>query len=152
MLDEHDSPQWYDHGYWCETFWASTKQNHESLCSKWTISYYYGESYSSNMVSESCPKLSRGNRLVNPQISNKGLQKKMSQASLKAVKNDLRLQRSRTSIKRRRTLFEGRNDHGHWCEAFWGSPKQNHENLCSKWTISYHCGESCSSNTIFLQK
>ena len=26
------------------------------------------------------------------------------------------------------------------------SPKQNHESLCSKWTISYHCGESCSSN------
>ena len=28
-----------------------------------------------------------------------------------------------------------------------GNPKQSHENLCSKWTISYHCGESCSSNT-----
>ena len=26
--------------------------------------------------------------------------------------------------------------------TFGGSPKQNHENLCSKWTISYHCGES----------
>ena len=25
----------------------------------------------------------------------------------------------------------------HWYEAFWGSPKQNHESLCSKWTISY---------------
>ena len=47
------------------------------------------------------------------------------------------------------------NDHGfiikeyylHWCEAFWGSPKQSHESLCSKWTISCrHCGEWCSSN------
>ena len=36
------------------------------------------------------------------------------------------------------------NDHGfiikeyslHWYEAFWGSPKQSHEGLCSKWTIS----------------
>ena len=35
----------------------------------------------------------------------------------------------------------------HWYETFWGSPKQTHESLCSKWTISYHCGESCSSNT-----
>ena len=49
-----------------------------------------------------------------------------------------------------------RNDHGfivkeyylHWYEAFWGSPKQSHESLCSKWTISYHCGESCSSNMV----
>ena len=46
------------------------------------------------------------------------------------------------------------NDHGfinkeyslHWYEAFWGNPKQSHESLCSKWTISYDCGESCSSN------
>ena len=30
----------------------------------------------------------------------------------------------------------------HWYEAFWGSPKQNHESLFSKWTISYHYGES----------
>ena len=49
------------------------------------------------------------------------------------------------------------NDHGfiseeyllHWYEAFWGNPKQSHESLCSKWTISYHCGESCSSNSSF---
>ena len=48
------------------------------------------------------------------------------------------------------------NDHGfiikeyylHWYEAFWGRPKQSHESLCSKWTISYHCGESCSSNMV----
>ena len=46
------------------------------------------------------------------------------------------------------------NDHGfinkeyslYWFEAFWGSPKQSHESLCSKWTISYYCEESCSSN------
>ena len=61
----------------------------------------------SNLVSESCPKLSRANRLVNPQISNKELQKKRSQVSSKVVKND-KLQRSRASIKGRRTLFEGR--------------------------------------------
>ena len=35
-----------------------------------------------------------------------------------------------------------------WCEALPRSPKQNHKRLCSKWTISYHCGESCSSNMI----
>ena len=48
------------------------------------------------------------------------------------------------------------NDHGfiikeyslHWHEAFWGSPKQSHESLCSKWTISYYCGESCSANMV----
>ena len=34
----------------------------------------------------------------------------------------------------------------HSYEAFWGSRKQSHENLCSKWTISYHCRELCSSN------
>ena len=42
------------------------------------------------------------------------------------------------------------NDHGfiikeyslHWYEAFWGSPKQSHDLM----TISYHCGESCSTN------
>jgi len=42
------------------------------------------------------------------------------------------------------------NDHGfiieecslHWYEAFWGSPKQSYESLCSKWTISYYYGES----------
>ena len=33
-------------------------------------------------------KLNRVNRLVNPEMSNKGLQKKRSQASSKAVKND----------------------------------------------------------------
>ena len=46
------------------------------------------------------------------------------------------------------------NDHGfinkqyslHWYEAFWGSPKQSHGSLYSKWTVSYHCGESCSFN------
>ena len=27
---------------------------------------------------------------------------------------------------------------------------QTHENLCLKWTISYHCGESCSSNNDLL--
>ena len=55
--------------------------------------------------------------------------------------------------------FINRVDHGfinkeyylHWCEAFWRSPKQNHESLCSKWTISYYCGESCSSNRIHIQ-
>ena len=36
----------------------------------------------------------------------------------------------------------------HWSEAFWGNQKQSQESLCSKWTISYHCGESCSSNMI----
>ena len=41
-----------------------------------------------NMVSKPCLKLSRANRLVNSQISNKRLQKKRSQASSKAVKND----------------------------------------------------------------
>ena len=63
-------------------------------------------------------------------------------------------------IYRYRGLDEGvlnlGNGHGfiikeytlHWCEAFWGSPKQSHENLCSKWTISYHCGESCSANMV----
>ena len=37
------------------------------------------------------------------------------------------------------------NDHGFikntisiGIETFWGSPKQSHESLCSKWTISYH--------------
>ena len=73
-------------------FWGSPKQSHESLCSKWTISYHCGELCSSNMVSESCPKLSRANRLVNFQISNKELQKK----------------KSRALVKGRRTLFEGR--------------------------------------------
>ena len=34
----------------------------------------------------------------------------------------------------------------HGYEAFSGIPKQSHDSLCSKWTISYHCGESCSSN------
>ena len=29
------------------------------------------------------------------------------------------------------------NDHG-----FIGKGIQSHESLCSKWTISYHCGES----------
>ena len=47
------------------------------------------------------------------------------------------------------TLVNLVEDHGfiseenylHWYEAFWGSPKQSHESLCSKWTISYHCGD-----------
>ena len=43
-------------------------QSYESLCSKRTISYHYGESCSSNMVTDLCPKLSRVNRLVNPQM------------------------------------------------------------------------------------
>ena len=30
----------------------------------------------------------------------------------------------------------------HWYEASSESPKQSHESLCSKWTISYDCGES----------
>ena len=47
--------------HWDEAFWGSSKQSHESLCSKWTISYHCGESRSCNMVSESCPKLSRAN-------------------------------------------------------------------------------------------
>ena len=46
------------------------------------------------------------------------------------------------------TLANLGNDYGfiikeyslHWFEAFWGSPKQSHESLCSKWTISYYCG------------
>ena len=74
--------------HWYETGWESPKQSHESLCSKWTILYHCGESCLSNMVSESCPKLSRNNRLENFQISNKKLQKKRSQASSKAIKND----------------------------------------------------------------
>ena len=38
----------------------------------------------------------------------------------------------------------------HWNETFWENPKQNHESLYLKWTISYHCGESCSSNSASL--
>ena len=34
----------------------------------------------------------------------------------------------------------------HWDKAFRESPKQSHESLYSKSTISYHCGESCSFN------
>ena len=49
------------------------ESSYESLCSKWTISYHYGESRSTNMVLELCPKLSCANRLVNPQMSNKEL-------------------------------------------------------------------------------
>ena len=49
---------------WYEAFWVSTKQSHESLCSKWTTSYHCGESCSSNMVSEPCPKLSHDNRIL----------------------------------------------------------------------------------------
>ena len=83
LVEDHGfiSEEYYLH--WYEAFWGSPKQSHESLCSKWTISYHCGESCSSNMVSEPCPKLSRANRLVNPQMSNKGLQKKRSQASIK---------------------------------------------------------------------
>ena len=78
IINEY-SPHWY------EAFWGSPKQIHESLYSKWTISYNCGESCSSNIVLEPCPKLSRANRLVNPQMSNKGLQKKKesSRASIK---------------------------------------------------------------------
>ena len=36
----------------------------------------------------------------------------------------------------------------HWYEAFSGSAKQSHERLCSKWTISYHRGELCSTNMV----
>ena len=51
------------------------------------------------------------------------------------------------------TLANLGNDHGFiskgihlcWYENFWGSPKQSHESLCSKWTISYHCRD-----TLFL--
>ena len=86
-----------DHGFinkeyflhWYEAFWGSPKQSHGSLFPKWIISYHCGESCSSSMVSEPCPKLSRANRLVNPQTSNKGLQKKKrSQTSSKSEKND----------------------------------------------------------------
>ena len=38
------------------------------------------------------------------------------------------------------------NGPGFISEVFWGSSKQSHESLCSKWTISFYCGESCSSN------
>ena len=49
-----------------------------------------------------------------------------------------------------------RNDHGfiikkyylQWNEIFWGSPKQSNESLYSKWTISYYCEESCSTNMV----
>ena len=37
-----------------------------------------------SMVPETCPKLSGANRLVNSQMSNKGLQKKRSRADSKA--------------------------------------------------------------------
>ena len=50
--------------YWNEVFWGSPKQSHESLFSKWKISYHCGESCSSNIVSESCPKLSHVNRIL----------------------------------------------------------------------------------------
>ena len=40
----------------------------------------------------------------------------------------------------------------HWYEGSWGSPKQSHESLYSKWTILYHCGESCSSNSYIIRK
>ena len=30
------------------------------------------------------------------------------------------------------------------------SPKQSHESLCLKWTISYHCRELCSSNNFYF--
>ena len=29
----------------------------------------------------------------------------------------------------------------HWYEAFRGNPNQSYESLCSRWTISYHCGD-----------
>ena len=31
-----------------------------------------------------------------------------------------------------------------------GNPEQSHESLGSKWTLSYHCGESCSSNMVLV--
>ena len=45
------------------------------------------------------------------------------------------------------------NDHGSIVKEYsrmrhFGKPKAKHESLCSKWTISYHCGESCSSNMV----
>ena len=35
--------------------------------------------------------------------------------------------------------FISKGIHLHRYEAFWGSPNQRLESLCSKWTISYHC-------------
>ena len=88
------------------------------------MSYHCRESCSSNMVSESCPKLSRANRLVNSQMSNKGLKKKnessLPQMSNKGLKKKKEYHKKmtktpkekgvepRASIKGRRTLFEGR--------------------------------------------
>ena len=84
-----------DHGFiikeyylhWFEAFWGSPKQRHESLCSMWTISYR-GESCSSNVVSESCPKLRHVNRIL--KCRTKDSKRKRRQASrLKGiVKND----------------------------------------------------------------
>ena len=73
-----------DHGFinkeyslhWYEAFWEALKQSHESLFSKWTISYHYGESCSSNMVSEPCPKLSRTKAVKNDQDS-KGVEPRL---------------------------------------------------------------------------
>ena len=76
--------------HWYEGLWGSPKQSHESLCSKWTISYHCGESCSANMVSDTCPKLSYINRILNFRTK------------------DSKKKRSRASIKGRRTLFEGR--------------------------------------------
>ena len=67
--------------YWCEAFWEAQSKA-ESLYSKWTISYncrisyHRGESCSSNKLSESCPKLSRANRLVNFKCRTKDSKKK----------------------------------------------------------------------------
>ena len=48
-----------------------------------------GESCSSNLVSDPYPKLSRANRWINPQMSNKELHKKKESTLLKGlVKND----------------------------------------------------------------
>ena len=54
--------EYYLHCY--EAFRRSPKQSHDSLCSKWTISFHCEESCSSNMVSELCPKLSHVNKIL----------------------------------------------------------------------------------------
>ena len=70
----------------CEVFRGSLKQNHKSLCSNGTILYHCGESCSFNMISKLCPPKNLvvpKDWLVNPQMSNKELQKKRSRASIK---------------------------------------------------------------------
>ena len=36
--------------------------------------------------------------------------------------------------------FISKEHHHHLYEAFWKNQKKSKESLCSKWTISYHCG------------